>query len=158
MPNEGGNFLQRIPVWVWVGGAAVIAYFLFFRNSSSSNQPSTSGGGGQVTTGATTIKKGAVNVSISQDSGGGPDKDTNSQPGPPPPPSQDTKSFTVPKNETWGQFGASRHWSENTLNELDQFTQPAGSTYAGKILNPDSPLKKGDTVFRPIKSTSDSSS
>lgn len=148
MPNEGGNIFQRIPVWVWVGGAAVIAYFLFFRNSSSSATPTTGGGGGQISTGATTIKKGAVNVSISQGSGG-PDQDHNGQPSPPPPPDKQSKSFRVPKNETFGKFGESRHWSENTWDELQQFKQPKGTTYAGQILNLSKPLKKGDTVARP---------
>lgn len=151
MENEGApSFLQKIPVWVWVGGAAVIAYFLFFRNSSSGAPPTTGGGGGQISTGATTIKKGAVNVSISQGGGGGADKDHNGQPSPPPPPDKQTKSFRVPKNETWGQFGESRHWSENTWDELQQFKQPKGSTYAGQILNLSKQLKKGDTVARPV--------
>lgn len=151
MEGEGGFFTRKVggmPAWVWLAGAAVVVYFLMSRKSAGN--PTTSGGGGQITTGNTRVDKGAVSVTINARGAGGGDDDDNPQPGPKPPPLNKTKTFTVPKDETFGQFGESRNWSEDTFDALQNFTQPKGTTYAGKTLPLSQKLKKGDKVARPI--------
>lgn len=154
MEGEGNFFTRKMgpfPAWVWLAGAAVIAYFLFSRSKSSAGSPTTSGGGGQITTGNTKVAKGAVTVNINaKGAGTGGDDDDNPQPGPNPPPLNKSKSFTVPKDETWGQFGESRNWSEDTFDALQNYPQPKGTTYAGQTLPLSKKLKKGDKVARPI--------
>lgn len=153
MEGEGNFFTRKVgpfPAWVWLAGAAVVTYFLFTRKSTAGS-PTTTGGGGSITTGNTRVQKGAVTVNISARPGsGGSDDDDNPQPGPTPPPLNKTKTFTVPKDETWGQFGESRNWSEDTFDALQNFAQPKGTTYAGQTLALDKKLKKGDKVARPI--------
>jgi hypothetical protein len=151
METEGGNFLTRkvmgIPAWVFLAGAAAIAYFLFMRNSSSTTPTnSTSGGGGSIHTGKTVVEKGAVNIRVND--GTGNDGKTH-QPHPPHPRGHGTRSLTVPKDETLGQFGESRNWSADTLQEVTQLKQPKGTTYAGQKLALNFKLKKGDKVARP---------
>jgi hypothetical protein len=91
-----GGFLHSkifgIPAIVVIGGIGLIVYFIFFKNSSStsSGSPSTSGGGGSVTTGATTIDKGAVQISVTQEPGG------NTQPAPPATGATSAKTASVP--------------------------------------------------------------
>lgn len=152
MPNEegGGGFLsQRIfgmPAIVVIGGVAILAYFILSRNKAPA--ASTSGGGGQVHTGKTVVQSGAVRINVSNDGGNPQPKPPHKKPGPG---GGATKSFTVPKDESLAQFGASRHWSQDTLNvDMPAFKQPQGSTYAGQKLSPDFKLKKGDKIFRPI--------
>lgn len=150
MPEEGGGgFLSQkimgIPAIVVIGGVAILAYFILSRNKQVPAN-STSGGGGQVHTGKTVVQSGAVRINVNNNDDGNPQ---------PKPPHKGgggaTKSFTVPKDESLAQFGASRHWSQDTLNvDMPAFTQPKGSTYAGKKLTPDFKLKKGDKIFRPI--------
>jgi hypothetical protein len=149
MEGEGNFFTRKMgpfPAWVWLAGAAVIAYFLFARKSSAGS-PTTSGGGGQITTGNTKVMKGAVTVNVSAN---GADHDSQSQPGPKPPPLDKFKVFTVPKDETFGQFGEGRNWSEDTFDALQNFPQPKGTTYAGQTLPQSKKLKKGDKIARPI--------
>jgi hypothetical protein len=69
----GGNFMTKkvmgLPIIVWVGGAALLAYIYFrSRSSASAGSPSTTGGGGTATTGGATLQKGAVQVTITQES------------------------------------------------------------------------------------------
>lgn len=148
MENEGGGFMSMkfmgIPAIVWIGGAAILVYFLMKHNSQSS-QPTnrTSGGGGTVKTGKTVVRSGAVRIDVNGTGVGNP------QPKPPHGGFK-TKSFTVPKNETLEEFGLSRHWSQDTFNDMAHFAQPSGSTYEGKTLNPDTKLKKGDKIFRQL--------
>lgn len=154
MPEEGGGgFLSQkimgIPAIVVIGGVAILAYFILSRNKAQPTN-STSGGGGQVHTGKTVVQSGAVRINVSNDG-------DNPQPKPPHKHhhggggGDTTKSFTVPKDESLAEFGASRHWSQDTLNvDMPAFKQPQGSTYAGQKLGPDFKLHKGDKIFRPI--------
>jgi hypothetical protein len=147
-----GNFFTRklggVPAWVWLAGAAVLVYFYMSRQSSTSGRPTTSGGGGSITTGPTRISKDAIRVTVNAGRGDRGEED-NDQPGHRPHRRHTTKSFTVPKNETWGQFAESRHWSEETIDDIQNFKQPKGTTYAGKVLPLNFKLKKGDKVARP---------
>lgn len=144
----GGSFLTQkwlgLPAIVWLGGAAVLAYFIMSR-SSSTPANSTSGGGGQIHTGKTTVQSGAVRINVNANDDGNPQ---------PKPPHHHhggggTKTFTIPKDETVGQFGEGRNWSSDTLQEVTQMKQPKGTTYAGQKLALNFPLKKGDTIARP---------
>jgi|SRR5215472_82115 len=149
MEGEGNFFTRKVggmPAWVWLAGAAVVVYFLMSRQSSQ--QPTTSGGGGSITTGPTKVAKGAVTVTVNA----GKDSETseNPQPGNQPESFKKLKVLTVPKNETLGQFAESRHWSEATIDDMGQFAQPKGTTYAGQKLGAlGKRLKKGDKIARP---------
>lgn len=154
--NGEGSFITRkvggMPAWVWLAGAAVVVYFLMSR-SSSGQQPTTSGGGGSITTGPTKVAKDAVQVTVYAGRHGDTDEETdnNPQPGHKPESFKHTKSLTVPKNETLGQFMESRHWSEATIDDVAQMEQPKGTTYAGeKLHNLGKKLKRGDKIARPV--------
>lgn len=72
--EQGGNFFTQkvmgLPMIMWIAIVAGGAYFLFMRNSSAGQgSPSTSGGGGTITTGSTTLQKGAVAITVTQEPG-----------------------------------------------------------------------------------------
>lgn len=149
MEGEGNFFTRKVggmPAWVWLAGAAVVVYFLMSRQSSQ--QPTTTGGGGSITTGSTKVAKGAVTVTVNAGEGQG----DNDQPSPTPEKFKKLRTLTVPKNETLGQFASSRHWSEATIDDVAQLTQPKGTTFAGKKLSSlNLRLKKGDKIARPAE-------
>lgn len=150
MENEGGGFLSQrfmgIPAWVFLAGAAILAYWYFSRNSSST--PTTTGGGGSVKTGRTTVQSGAIRINV-----GGGDSDLsvpgNHQPKPPTKYTGPLKAITVPKNENFTDLAGSRNWSEETIGDVEALVQPKGS-FKGQKLRPDTQLKKGDVIYRPI--------
>jgi hypothetical protein len=155
MEGEGNFFTRKVggmPAWVWLAGAAVLVYFLMSRQSSAANRPTTSGGGGTITTGPTRVAKDAVKVTVFAGRRGDGDEETtdNDQPGHKPESFKKLRVITVPKNETLGEFAASRNWSEATIDDLGQFEQPKGTTFAGKKLSSlGMRLKKGDKIARP---------
>lgn len=63
-PQPGGN--HRMLIIIGIAGAIALVAYLYFRNQSGGGSPSTSGGGGSVTSGATTLDKGAVTISVTQ--------------------------------------------------------------------------------------------
>jgi len=136
------EFLHKVPVWVWIGGAALLAYMYFSRKSSSAQTPAnkTTGGGGSIKTGNTIVKKGAVHVTVMQD-GHGKDQD---QPGPTP--SDTDKQIVVPKDETLGQLAKYLHWSKNTLDQVEELNATGGQEWTEKTK-----LRKGQTVLRPVE-------
>ena len=71
-PDGGGGISKKVmglPVWAWIGIAAVGAYFLFFRNGStgsgSPGSQSVQPGSGQGTTGNISLSPGSETISIS---------------------------------------------------------------------------------------------
>lgn len=73
---EGNIAMRRVlglPLIAWLGIVALGAYLYLNHRSNSAGSPSTSGGGGTATEGATTLQKGAITVTVTQQ---------NPQPGP----------------------------------------------------------------------------
>lgn len=62
--TPGTGKIMGLPIWAWVGIAAIGAYFLFFRNPSSSSGSGTSGTSGTSTTGGTTINPGTTTINV----------------------------------------------------------------------------------------------
>lgn len=135
------EFFQRIPAIVWIGGAALLAYLYFSRSSSStSGKPLTGGGGGTITTGNTTIKKGAVDISVMMNGQG------TGQEQPSPTGGDTTKQIVVPKDETLGQLAKYLHWSKDTMAQVQEL-----NAVNGQELTAASKLKKGQTIVRPVE-------
>lgn len=153
MPNGDvsgdGNFLQQklggIPMWVFLAIAGVLVWYFFFHKSGLP-AASTSGGGGSVRTGNVNVAKGAVQITVDQGAG----SDHQEQPGPPNPPGLKLKAITVNKDETLEQLADYRHWTSETLGDVEKLTQPKGSSYAGKQLSANQQLRKGQIIYRPI--------
>lgn len=149
MENEGGFFSRRmmgLPAWVWLAGAAVLAWWWFSRQSGGTPGISTTGGGGQVHTGKTVVQSGAVRINVSGGGGGGVD---NPQPKPPQKYTGPVKAISVNADESLSDLAAYRHWSDETLTDVEALVQPKGS-YQGQQLSADTQLKKGQTIYRPI--------
>lgn len=155
-PEEGGGFLQArimgIPAWIILAGAAVLAYLYFSHQSSaaSANRPTTTGGGGKVSTGKTVVQSGAVSINV----GSGEDNDlsvpgNHHQPKPPIEYKGPVKAITVTKDENFSDLAGSRNWSEETIGDVENLTQPKGP-FKGKKLRADTQLHKGDVIYRPI--------
>lgn len=166
MEQEGNFFTRKVgpfPAWVWLAGAALLAY-LYFRHTQGAGggiagSPTTTGGGGTITTGNTRVDKGAVTVTVNADKGiGNDDKDTDPdhhkhqhQPGHHhhKREKQEWRTLTVPETMTLEQFADTRHWSPDTLKDVETSVQPKDSTFAGKKLKGTQRLKKGDKIARP---------
>lgn len=135
-----------MPVWVWLAliTAVLLGYWLLTKNKSgaSSGSPGTSG------TPADVGQPGVV--VINQDEPGGPPPPQPPPPEPPPtgpPPEPHTRQITVEQNETLAQLAKQRHWTADTLRQVEDMNVTAGQ---GK-LTPQSKLKKGQTIIRPLK-------
>lgn len=135
-----------LPTWAWLGIITVVllGYWLLTKNKSgaSSGSPGTSG------TPADVGQPGVVVINQDSDTG------TPGQPppGPPPPPTgpppePHTRQITLDQDETLAQLAKQRHWTAGTLREVEQMNVTAGQ---GK-LTPQSKLKKGQTIIRPLK-------
>jgi len=149
---EGGGFLSQkfmgIPAWIFLAGAAVLAY-LYFSHQNQAPANMTTGGGGSVRTGNVKVEKGAVRINVN---GSGADVD-NPQPKPPHGGKGYTgpwKAITVTQDESLTDLGQSRHWSDETMGDIEAVTQPKKSSLAGKMLTADTQLTQGQTIYRPI--------
>lgn len=134
-----------MPVWVWLAliTAVLLGYWLLTKNKSgaSSGSPGTSG------TPADVGQPGVVVINQDSDTG------TPGQPPPPPPPptgpppEPHTRQITLDQDETLAQLAKQRHWTSGTLRQVEEMNVTAGQ---GK-LTPQSKLRKGQTIIRPLK-------
>lgn len=134
-----------MPVWVWLAliTALLLGYWLLTKNKSgSSGSPGTSG------TPADVGQPGVV--VINQDSDQGTPGQPPPTPSPPPtgpPPEPRSRQITLNQDETLAQLAKQRHWTADTLRQVEEMNVTAGQ---GK-LTPKSKLKKGQTIIRPLK-------
>lgn len=151
--NTGGFFSQKImgiPSWIFLAGAAVLAYLYFSHQSSGQLPVGTSGGGGKVNTGKTVLKPHAISINVGSDGDiSVPGNHHGHQPKPPVNYKGPVKAITVPADENFTTLAGSRNWSEETIGDIENMVQPKGS-FKGQVLKPDTQLKKGDTIYRPI--------
>jgi len=141
--------LGPLPVWVWLAilTALALAYYLFFskkKKKASSQQQTMAGQPGVV-----------VNTGDDedQDHGHGKGKKKKKKHHPPTEPGG-TRDIHVAKDETLGQLAKSRHWSQNTLKEVEEMNLTPGQ---GEW-NANTKLTKGEDVLRPFGSRNGDSS
>jgi hypothetical protein len=135
-----------MPVWVWLAliTALLLGYWLLTKNKSGASSASSGTSGTPADVGQPGV------VVINQD--GGPEPPEPPEPGPPPPghkpPTEPhTRQVTVSQDETLAELAKQRHWTAGTLRQVEQMNVTAGQ---GK-LTPQSKLKKGQEILRPLK-------
>lgn len=123
-----------LPVWAWLAIITILAlgYYLLSSRKKSTAQQQTMAG-----------QPGVVVVNQDQDGGGGK-KHKKGKHHPPKEPGN-SRDIQVSKDETLGQLAASRHWSKNTLGEVEEMNVTQGQ---GEW-TPDTKLTKGEEVLRP---------
>jgi hypothetical protein len=131
-----------MPVWVWLAliTAVLLGYWLLTKNKSGSSSTAQQGTPSDVGQPGVVV--------INQD---GPEGTPPPSPPPPivsPPKEPQTRQITVDKNETLAELAKQRHWSADTLKQVEEENVTAGQ---GK-LTPKSKLKKGSTIIRPLRS------
>jgi len=153
-PAAGGGLAGTLkskfgpmPVWVWLAliTAVLLGYWLLTKNKSGA---SSSGSGSGSGTPADVGQPGVV--VINQDEG--PETEPPPTPGPPPPhghkpPTEpQTRQITLDRNETLADLAKQRHWTADTLHDVEQMNVLQG----GGHLTPKSKLHKGQTIVRPL--------
>jgi hypothetical protein len=134
--------LGPMPTWVWLALITVVllGYWLITKNKSGAS----SGSSGTQGTPSDVGQPGVV--VINQD---GPEP--SEPPGPPPPghkppTSPETRKITLDQNETLAELAKQRHWTADTLHDVENMNVLQG----GGKLTPQSKLKKGQTIIRPL--------
>lgn len=133
-----------MPVWVWLAliTAVLLGYWLLTKNKSGASQQPSSG------TPADVGQPGVVVIN----QGEGPETEPPPTPGPPPPPGHkpppepQTRQITLDKAETLGELAKQRHWTADTLHDVEQMNVLQG----GGHLTEKSKLHKGQTIVRPL--------
>lgn len=122
-----------LPVWVWLlilTGLALGYYLLVAKKKTSQSQQTMAGQPGVV-------------VNTGDDDGKGK-KGKKGKHHPPKEPGN-SRDIHVSKDETLGQLAASRHWSKNTLAEVEEMNLTPGQ---GEW-TANTKLTKGEDVLRP---------
>jgi len=152
-PSSGGGLGATLkskwgplPVWGWLAGitAILLAWFLWEQHKNPSAATDTTAAPNPADAGQPGV------VVINQDTGG-------QAPAPPvtPPTTPETKAngttrgITLTQNETLEQLAKQRHWTPETLKRVEQMNVTQG----GGTLDPNTKLRKGQTILRPIKGT-----
>jgi hypothetical protein len=134
-----------LPVWGWLALVTVIllAYYLYEQHkkgAASSTTPATPSDVGQP--GVVVINQGDTDVPPAPSPAPIPPVPVK-----PPVPPEGTRQITVTKGETLGELAKQRHWSAETLQDVESMNVTAGQ---GKW-TPSTRLTKGQEVIRPLK-------
>jgi hypothetical protein len=148
----GGTLKSKwgpLPVWGWLAAitGVLLAWWLYEQHKNPSAASTTA------TPNPADAGQPGV-VVINQDDAG----ETPTAPAPPPTtppkapekkPNGTTRGITLTQNETLAELAKQRHWTPETLRRVEQMNVTQG----GGTLDPNTKLKKGQTILRPIKGT-----
>lgn len=140
-----------LPVWGWLALVTVVilGYWLITKNKSSSatgSSAAANGPGAVGQPGVVVINQDGPDPTPAPPPTGVPIPDPGPKKKPPKPPEGSTRAITVTKDETLGDLAKQRHWSQETLQDVESMNVTEGQ---GK-LTPTSRLKKGQEVIRPL--------
>jgi hypothetical protein len=162
---QGGGFgaslkakFGPLPVWAWLGIITVLllGYWLYEQHKSGAASTGTdTTQGSSAAPGVVVINQDDAGEDEDDESSGGKKKKKKRKknpkgfpPVPRPPREPHTRQVTVSKDETLRQLATQRHWSANTLRDVERenVTQ-GGGHFTGKT-----DLTKGEEVLRPLRS------
>lgn len=132
--------LGPLPTWVWLALITVVllGYWLLTKNKSGASSGSSGSSGTPADVGQPGV------VVINQD---GPEPTSTGTPtGTKPPKSPETRKITLDKDETLAELAKQRHWTADTLHDVEQMNVLQG----GGHLTDKSKLKKGQSIIRPL--------
>jgi hypothetical protein len=139
--------LGPMPVWVWLAliTALLLGYWLLTKNKSGASSGSS---GTQQGTPADVGQPGVVVINQDQPGTEPPETELPDKKPHHPPREPQTRQITLDRNETLGQLAKQRHWSADTLKDVEELNVLQG----GGEMTAKTKLKKGQTIVRPIKS------
>lgn len=133
--------LGPLPTWVWLALITVVllGYWLITKNKSGASSGSTG-------TQGTPSDVGQPGVVVINQDGPEPAEGPPPPPGHKPPKPPETRKITLDQNETLAELAKQRHWTADTLHDVEQ----ENVTQGGGHLTAKSKLKKGQSIIRPL--------
>jgi hypothetical protein len=156
-PAQGGGGLGAslkskfgpLPVWAWLGIITVLllGYWLYEQHKAGATGTTPSTGGSSAAPGVVVINQDQAGEDTGEDTDGKKKKKPKPKPKHKPPKEPDTRQVRVGKDETLGQLATQRHWSANTLRQVEEENVQAGEGELTKS----SKLTRGEEILRPLR-------